>query len=130
MNYMNLNAGAKHEDVRSVYFGHKDEIDNSITVSDERASFIIKTIMAGIPYRIYIHKGKVIKGKELITALVRCYNSSLVFIGKLYEAINGKTYEDLNGIYRSLIEEKFIEVVEISFDSKPDEIEYFLANID
>lgn len=126
---MNMSAHSDYNTVKSVYIRHKDEVDKNISVSDEHASFIIKTIMAGIPYRIYTYKGKVIKGNELLVVLDRCYNNSLVFTGKLYEAINGKTYKELVNAYRSLIEERRIEIIDFSYDSNPDEIKYFIETI-
>ena len=42
---MNFNAFSSHVQSFSVYFEYKSEIDGGISVSDEIASFIIKSII-------------------------------------------------------------------------------------
>lgn len=86
--------------------------------------------MSGLAPRVYIYKDKIVKGNELLTILKRCFDGSLVFTGKLYEEINGKTYNELPLAYHSCLEEKYIEVIDIALDSKPEDVEYFLATIE
>ena len=128
--FMNLWVQTQFKHPLGVYAAHKCEIDNDFIISDERASFIIKTIMAGIAPRIYTYKDKVVSGHEILAALKRCFDNDLVFTGKLYEEINGKTYKELIVLYQSWIEEKYVEVIEIGYDSNPCDIKYFIETID
>lgn len=112
------------------YARYKNEIDDTINLSDEKASFIIKSIMCGIPPRIFVYRDKIIKGKEVIFALKKCFEGDLIFSGKLFEEINGKNYKEIKFLYHRLLEENFINIIEISIYSEKANIEYIINALD
>ena len=129
INFKCLSTRVRPEFTRSFYTAHKHEIDSDLTISDERASFIVKTFIAGMTPHIYTHMNRVVSGFEILAALKRLFDEDLVFTGNLYEQINGKTYKELPAGYRGMIEEMLVEDIQIGYDSKPDDVEYFIETI-
>ena len=130
MRYMKLNASPRLSTIYGLFGKFGKDADDSLEISDEKASFLIKSAMSGVPPAVYVYRDHVVKGKEVLTILKRCFDGKLIFTGKLYEEINGKNYKELSMIYRSQLEEHYAVIVEIGIDSNLDELDYFLATVE
>ena len=108
---------------------HKDEVKD-IQISNERASFIVKSIMADVRFQIFTDREeRILKGHEILAAINKCIDNELVFEGPMFSEINGKTWKELTAMYRSLLEERPLNVAEMDIYSTKEDIEYFIENI-
>ena len=121
----------KNVSINYFYRNHYQEVDETVPVDNDKASFVIKSIIAGIvPGVVVTYNDQVIAGKALLQILHYCFTNKLVFTGKLFEQMNGKTWDEIPGYFRQKVEEVFFIINEIWPDSIPEEVEYFIKNID
>ena len=121
----------KNVSIYHFYNSHYQEVDETVPVDNNKASFVIKSIIAGIvPGVVVTYHDQVIAGKELLQILHYCFTNKLVFTGRLFEQMNGKTWDEIPGYFRQKVEEVFFIINEIWPDSIPEEVEYFIENID
>lgn len=125
MNFKVFNIGNMY--VHNAYILFKENAED--VVSDERASFIIKAIMSGVIFNIFVYDNKVIKGIDVVSAIVKCKRNQLMFQGKMFEEINGKYFKDLMVEYQGFIDEGRVNVIEICKYQSKEDIEYFIQNI-
>ena len=120
----------KNVSIYYFYHNHYQEVDEAVPVDNDKASFVIKSIIAGIvPAVVVSYNDQVIAGKELLQILHYCFTNKLVFTGKLFEQLNGKTWNEIPGVFRQKVEEVFFIINEIWPGSIPEEVEYFIENI-
>lgn len=108
---------------------HKDEVKD-IQVSNARASFLIKAMMADVKFQIFVDReGHILKGHEVLAAINKCINNEVVFEGPLYPEINGKTWNELMVMYQGLLVERPLYVAEVDYYSTEEDMKYFIENI-
>ena len=103
MKYYPISMKPKNISLYYFYNNHYHEIDDDVHVDNDKASFIIKTIIAGaVPAGVIIYNDKVVAGKEFLKVLHYCFTGKLIFTGKLFEQMNGKTWKELPATTLSL----------------------------
>lgn len=113
----------------SVYNRYREAVDNPIQIDNDTASSIIKSIMLGIPPVVYTYKHRLIKGQEVMEALEMCFSGKMIFTGKYFPQIDGKTYKEISGCFRCLLDEHFILVNEIDYYVTSEDVEDYFKNI-
>ena len=112
-----------------VYNKYRESVENPVQIDNDTASSIVKSIMIGIPPAVYTYKHCLIKGQEVMAALELCFSGKMIFTGKYFPQFDGKTYKEIPGYSRCLLDEHFILVNEIDYYVTREDVEDYFKNV-
>lgn len=108
---------------------YREQVEN-VEVSNEKASFIVKSLIGRAPFIIYKYQDKVVKGKAIIKAILDALDGNVIFEGPLFEELNGKSLKDVEIEWEAKLMEREIPIVDFDRNCNEEEVNYFLNNFE